>query len=191
MTGISNAHHFRKLVAGACMVCAPLALLIAMVDNSEIGTSKFSYVIGRVGNPDTGDLAQMMLVASLVLFVPVVLGMMHMLREREVEFGHLGGAIALLGLLVLPWAFMAGMLVLAFGVYRAHAVQGWVAGCIAVAAVVLGFAAGAESELLAFIGAALMFVGLGTMGRMVVSESDEAWDRTPEIDGFRPIAGIR
>lgn len=191
MSGLSNAHHFRKLVAGSCMVLAPLAMLIALVDNSAIGTSKFSYVIGRVGNPDTGDLAQVMLVASLVLFVPVVLGLMHMLREREVGYGHVGGAVALLGLLVLPYAFAAGMVVLAMGLYRAHAVQGWVAGCIAVAAVVLGFAGGAESELLAFAGAALMLLGLGTAGRMVVSETDEAWDATPEVEGFRPIAGIR
>ncbi len=191
MTGLSNAHHFRKLVAGACMVLAPLALLIAMVDNSLVGTSKFSYVIGRVGNPDTGDLASMMLVASLVLFVPVVLGLMHMLREREVEFGHVGGAVALLGLLVLPWAFMAGMLILAIGLYRAHAVQGWMAACVALAAVTLGFGAGMESEFLAFAGAAVMFLGLGSVGRMVMSESDEVWDTTPEIEGFRPVAGIR
>ena len=31
--------------------------------------------------------------------VPAVLGLMHMLREREVAFGHVGGGLAMLGLL--------------------------------------------------------------------------------------------
>ena len=29
MTGLSDAHHFRKMVAGFCMVFAPLLLLVA------------------------------------------------------------------------------------------------------------------------------------------------------------------
>jgi hypothetical protein len=187
MSGLSNAHHFRKLVAGCCMVLAPLALLIAMVDDSTIGTSRFSLVIGRVGNPDTGELSQVLLVASLVLFVPVVLGLMHMLREREVEIGHLGGAVALLGLLVLPYAFCAGIAVLAVGLYRAHVVHEWVAFCVFAAAVVLGLAGTSiESETMAFIGTGLMFIGLGTVGRTVIAESDEAWEHTPEI---RPMTG--
>ena len=33
--------------------------------------------------------------------VPAVLGLMHMLREREVAFGHLGGGLAMVGLLAL------------------------------------------------------------------------------------------
>jgi hypothetical protein len=182
MSGLSNAHHFRKLVAGVCMVLAPLALLIAMVDNSIIGSSKFTLVIGRVGNPDTGSFDQMMLLASLVLFVGVVLGLMHMLREREVEWGHLGGALAMLGLLVLPYAFCAGIVLLAFGLYRAHAVQPLVAACVAAGAIVLGLAGTSlESETLAFIGTGLMFVGLGTVGRTVIAETDEAWEHTPEI----------
>lgn len=182
MSGLSNTHHFRKLVAGVCMILAPLALLAAMVDNSVIGSSKFSLVIGRVGNPDTGQFDQMMLVASLVLFVPVVLGLMHMLRERGAEWGHLGGAIALFGLLVLPYAFCAGLALLAFGLYRAHAVTPVVAGLVAAGAIVLGLAGTSlESETMAFIGTALMFAGLGMTGRSVIAESDEAWEHTPEV----------
>ena len=33
------------------------------------------------------------------LMVPAVLGLMHMLRERQVAFGHVGGGLAMLGLL--------------------------------------------------------------------------------------------
>ena len=55
-----------------------------------------------------------------VLMVPAMLGLMHMLREREATFGHIGGAIALIGLLVMPFAWMAGLAILAIGLYRAR-----------------------------------------------------------------------
>lgn len=189
MHSLSNAHHFRKLVAGICMVFGPLALLLAMVFESKIGISENAYVIGKVGDPDTGQIEQVLLVAGLVLMVPAVLGLMHMLREREVDFGHLGGMVALVGLLVLPWAFMAGLVILAFGLYRAHAVQWTWALCIAAGAILLGIGAGAESELLAIVGAVVSLVGFGSTGLMVLAETDEEWEHTPEHKGFRPVAG--
>ena len=191
MTGLSNAHHFRKTVAGACMVLAPLALLLAMVFESKIGVSENAYVIGKVGDPDTGQIEQVLLVAGLVLMVPAVLGLVHMLRERGVEYGHFGGAVALLGLLVVPWAFMAGVVVLALGLLTAKVMQpAWVA-CIAAGAVLLGLGAVAESEVLAIVGAAVALVGMGSTGLMVLGESDEEWEHTPEYRGFRPVAGTR
>jgi hypothetical protein len=191
MTGWSNTHHSRKLVAGACMVLAPLALLMAMVFEPKIGMSENAYVIGKVGDPDTGQIEQVLLVAGLVLMVPAVLGLMHMLRERRVELGHLGGAIALLGLLVLPWAFMAGLAVLAIGVYAARAVQPAWALCLVAGAALLGFGAIAESEILAIVGAAVTLVGMGSTGLMVLGETDEEWEHTPERKDLRPLAGVR
>ena len=49
--------------------------------------------------------------------VPAVLGLMHMMREREVAFGHVGGGLAMLGLLafagivameLVMWQMVAG-----------------------------------------------------------------------------------
>jgi hypothetical protein len=190
MNSLSNAHHFRKTVAGICMVGAPLALLLAMVFESKIGISENAYVIGKVGDPDTGQIEQVLLVAGLVLMVPAVLGLMHMLREREVDIGHVGGAVALLGLLVLPWAFMAGVVILAFGLYRARAVQSTWALCIAAGAILLAVGGGTESEFLAIIGAVVSLVGFGSTGLMVLSETDEAWEHTPEVEGFRALPGM-
>ena len=44
---------------------------------------------------------------------------------------------------------------------------------------------------LAIVAAALLAVGLGAIGHMVLRESDEAWERTPEYEGFRPVTGMR
>src|SRR6476646_1468474 len=79
MFGISDAHHFRKMVAGFCMVFAPLCMLV-----------------GFVADPDA---EYAFLFAGAVLMVPAALGLMHMLREREVALGHVGGGLALIGLM--------------------------------------------------------------------------------------------
>ena len=36
-----------------------------------------------------------------------------------------------------------------------------------------------------------LVVGLGSIGRMVLRETDEAWEHTPEYEGFRPVPGMR
>src|SRR4051795_3838950 len=90
MFGISDAHHFRKMVAGFCMVFAPLCMLV-----------------GFLADPDA---SYAFLFAGAVLMVPASLGLMHMLREREVALGHVGGGLSLVGLMG-----MAGLIAMDVG----------------------------------------------------------------------------
>jgi hypothetical protein len=233
MTGLSNAHHFRKTVAGFCMIFAPLLLLIGLVVHPETGTDAASTIAAAAGDPDAWYAAHLIILVSLVLAVPAVLGLMHMLREREVAWGHVGGGLAMLGILafvgivalegfggwqaasgdraemvalfdrlyetagvvvpffVMSFGFALGMLCLAFGLYRARAVQSWMALCLAVSSVLLAIGFTAASELVSIIGAAFLLVGLASIGRMVLTETDEDWEHTPEYKGFRPLAGMR
>jgi hypothetical protein len=233
MTGLSDAHHFRKMIAGFCMVCGPLMLLVAMVVQPETGTEASSTIAAAADSPDAWYIANLLALVSLVLAVPAVLGLMHMLREREVAMGHLGGGLALLGILafvgivamygfvgwqagagdrsemvalfdrlnetagvvipfyVMSFAFVLGLLCLAYGLYRARAVQSWMALFVGISAILLAIGFPTAGELVTIIGAAFMFVGLGSIGRMVLAESDEAWEHTPEYEGFRPLAGMR
>jgi len=233
MAGLSNAHHFRKMIAGICMVFAPLLLLVGLVIHPETGTEASSMIAAAAQDPDAWYLAHLLVLVSLVLAVPAVLGLMHMLREREIAMGHLGGGLGLLGILafvgivsmegfagwqagagdrsemvalfdrlydtagvvipfyVMSFAFTLGILCLAYGLYRARAVQSWMALFLGISAVLLAIAFPMASELVSIIGAAFLLVGLGSIGRMVLSESDEAWEHTPEYEGFRPLAGMR
>ena len=233
MTGLSNAHHFRKMVAGFCMVFSPLLLLVAMVVHPEHSTSESSVVAAAAGHADAWYVAHLLALISIVLAVPAILGLMHMLREREVASGHVGGGLALLGLIafvgivtlegfvgwqmgqggdraemvallervnesagfaipfyVMSIAFTLGLLVLALGLYRARAVQSWMALFLVVAGILVGIAGFTASELVAIVGSAFLLVGLGSIGRMVLAESDEDWETTPEYEGFRPLAGM-
>ena len=230
---LSDAHHFRKMIAGACMVVAPVVLLVSMVIHPASDMNEATQVATIADNLDAWYVAHLLALISIALTVPVVLGLMHMLREREVAFGHVGGGLAMLGLLafagvvgmeLVMWQMVAGgstreavallerlnetagilipfvlvsfgltlgLACLAFGLYRARAVQSWMAISVATGAILLGVAFGAALNWLAIVAAAFLVVGLGAIGRMVLRETDEAWEHTPEYEGFRPVPGMR
>ena len=230
---LSDAHHSRKMVAGACMVVAPFVLLVAMVIHPASNMDEATQVATIADNLDAWYVAHLLAFVSIVLVVPAVLGLMHMLRERQVALGHVGGGLAILGLLaltglvamelvlwqmagagntaetvallerlnetagivipfvLLSFGFSLGMAVLAVGLYRARAVQSWMAVFVAVGAILFGFAVATAMNWLAIVAAAFLVVGLGAIGRMVLRETDEAWEHTPEYEGFRPVPGMR
>ena len=52
--------------------------------------------IGFVVDPDA---AYALRFGGAILMVPAALGLMPMLREREVAYGHIGGGVSLIGLM--------------------------------------------------------------------------------------------
>jgi hypothetical protein len=230
---LSDAHHSRKMLAGACMVVAPFVLLVATVIHPASDMDEAAQVATIADNLDAWYVAHLLAFVSIVLVVPAVLGLMHMLRERQVALGHVGGGLALLGLLaftglvamelvlwqmagagntaetvallerlnetagivipfvLLSFGFSLGLATLAVGLYRARAVQSWMAVFVAVGAILFGFAVATAMNWLAIVAAAFLLVGLGAIGRMVLRETDEAWEHTPEYEGFRPVPGMR
>src|SRR3954469_23964102 len=194
MSGISDAHHFRKMVAGFCMLFAPLCMLVGFIVDPDA-----SYAFLFIG---------------AVLMVPAALGLMHMLREREVAFGHLGGGLSLIGLMGMAglvgmdvggttdlvdrvdhltgvgnWMFVAtmgfglGMAMLGMGVFRAHAVMSWAAACLMIGGIAFDVALIVSSAGIAIASAAAMVAGVGATGLMVWRESDEAWENAPALGG--------
>jgi hypothetical protein len=96
---LSDSHHTRKMVAGACMVLAPLFLLVGAVIHPTADTSALSQAAAIATEPDAWYIAHLLILASIVLAVPAVLGLMHMLREKQGAAGLVGGGLALLGLM--------------------------------------------------------------------------------------------
>lgn len=233
MLRFSDPRHFRKMVAAFCMVAAPALLLLGMVIHPERATDEAAQLAIAADNLDAWYAAHIIALAAIVLAVPAVLGLMHMLREREVALGHIGGGLAVLGLMaltalvtidglvvwqmatagaspvmvalyqsftdtagilipvfVLSLGFAVGMVALAVGLYRARVVQSWMAVFAAIGAVCLAVAGPAASDVLAIVGAAFLLVGLGSIGRIVATESDEDWMHTPERSDFRALPGL-
>jgi hypothetical protein len=231
MSQLSDAHHFRKTVAGACMVLAPILFLVSAIlapsSNNEAGP----ILNAIAADPDRFYLSTVIGIAGSVLLVPALLGLMHMLREKEVALGHVGGGLALLGSLtfmlfwgvsLMEWqmvregadgaqmtalldrflnttgtevfffgslAFTIGLVALALGLMRAHAVHWSTAAALIAGAVVLQVAFFVGNEAAHYIvAAAILLVGLGSIGSRVLMETDEEWEHTPEHRGFRTVA---
>jgi hypothetical protein len=91
----------------------------------------------------------------------------------------------------MSYAFTVGMLFLAAGLYRARAVQSWTAAMLGIGSIVFAVGSTMADDVVAIIGAAVLLVGFVQVGRMVLAESDEDWEHTPEYRGFRPLAGTR
>jgi hypothetical protein len=192
MFGLSDAHHFRKMVAGFCMVFAPLCMLVGFLVDPD---AEYAFLF-----------------AGAILMVPAMLGLMHMLRESEVALGHMGGGLSLIGLMgtvaligmdvggstdlvdrvdhisgVATWMFVAAMgfglgsAMLGMGTFRAHAVPAWAAACLMVGGIAFDVAMLASSAGIAIAAAAAMVAGIGTTGYAVWRESDEAWEHTPAL----------
>ena len=228
---ISDAHHFRKMIAGCCMVIGPFLALVAFVISPAIKDGSAAQLAEIARHQDRFLLSMFLSLAAVLLVMGAVMGLMHMLREREVALGHIGGGLALMGLLavmaqlggqftlwpmvddgvqaadvsawhslthdtatviplfVLPWAAVLGFAVLALGLYRAHAVDWWMSAMLALGALGITLAGPMASITVGIVGAALFLVGSGSIGLMVLRESDADWEHTPDYRGFRPATG--
>jgi hypothetical protein len=215
------------------MVLAPVFLLVSTVIHPPSDMDEATQVATIAENLDAWYAAHLIALVAIVLTVPALLGLMHMLRERQVALGHVGGGLAMIGLLafvglvamelvmwelvsegdqaaavtllqglnesagiLIPFAlvsfgFSIGMALLSVGLYRARAVQSWMAVCVGVGAILFGFGIATAMNWLTIVAAAFLVVGLGSIGRMVLRETDEAWEHTPEYEGFRPVPGMR
>lgn len=79
---LSDASNRRRLIAGFCLIAAPALLLVADVMQIN-GRFDFEWTV--------------VMWISFVLFVPAVLGIVHLLRNRADYCGLLGGALVVIG----------------------------------------------------------------------------------------------
>ncbi|MDG6102158.1 hypothetical protein Daura_44505 [Dactylosporangium aurantiacum] len=89
-------HTLRRLLAGACLVAAPLVYVAGLVVDPALRAGDAADgAYGR--HPGQVSVSAALLHWSWVLLVPGILGMIHLVRRRAVLFGHIAGAVALLG----------------------------------------------------------------------------------------------
>lgn len=100
MLKVWDADNFRRTLAGLCLIAAPLAL----------AASEGGYALVAVESPDQQHAAiaetpgiwmgaTFVGFLAAILFVPAVLGVIHLLKGRGVVLGHIGGALAIVGML--------------------------------------------------------------------------------------------
>ncbi|MFB9892439.1 hypothetical protein [Planobispora takensis] len=97
MFSFTDPDAFRRWAAGVSLVLAPLCLLLGMiVDPLTAGADE---VLGYARNPVATGVSASLLHYAWVLWVPGVLGLVHMVRGKGVVLANLAGTAAVLGLI--------------------------------------------------------------------------------------------
>ena len=98
MLKISDAAHFRRVVAGLCLVAAPLLFAVAEIATpqpSGSATAQLASFAQHRGPLLAGVLCGL---ASSMCFVPTLFGLLHQIRTRGVAYAHVAAALIIYGL---------------------------------------------------------------------------------------------
>ncbi|WP_433353901.1 hypothetical protein ACQP25_10490 [Microtetraspora malaysiensis] len=93
----TNPDTFRRTAAGVSLILAPLCLLLGMaVDPTESGGED---VLAYANNPAATGFSATLLHYAWVLWVPGVIGLVHLVRRKGVVLANVAGAVTVLGLI--------------------------------------------------------------------------------------------
>lgn len=120
MMKINDADDFRRAVAGAALIAAPLALLAALLVHPGEGDGGFVQTIAE--NPGRVEISNLLIIFSSVLFVPGLVGILRLIRERGAVLAHVGVALAVIG--VVGHAVWAGFQIVLVGTITGGIDQG-------------------------------------------------------------------
>ncbi|HLF40286.1 MAG TPA: hypothetical protein VI854_02310 [Acidimicrobiia bacterium] len=106
---------------------------------------------------------------ALTLMAGAVIGLAHLLHERR------PGLAMLLNV---------GLVVLAVGLYRARVVASWSALALGVGAIALAVANPIAVKPVILAAEVVLLAGLGSVGWLILTETEEEWEHTPEFSGY-------
>lgn len=88
---------FHRTVAGLCLILAPLVLAIAQPINPGDGDAGWVQTMSEV--PGRIQAASLLVILSSVLFVPALIGLLHLMGHRGSVLGHIGVGLMLIGVI--------------------------------------------------------------------------------------------
>ena len=99
MLALSDPTRFRRGLGSASLLLAPLLGLAAAVI-APPSSSNTAADLALISAHHSAFVAEAVLeAAAWIVFIPGVLGMVHLLRQRGVVLGHVGGVLAILGMI--------------------------------------------------------------------------------------------
>jgi hypothetical protein len=99
MLALSDPTRFRRGLGSASLLLAPLLGLAAAVI-APPSSSNTAADLALISAHHGAFVAEAVLeAAAWIVFIPGVLGIVHLLRQRGVVLGHVGGVLAILGMI--------------------------------------------------------------------------------------------
>lgn len=106
MLRIKDPSNFRRTLVGLCLIVAPLILLAAsLIQPTSEGDEAREWLPELAEEPGRNDAATTLFIVGFVLLVPALIGLVHLIRERGIVLGHIGGVLAVLGSVLYPVLF--------------------------------------------------------------------------------------
>jgi hypothetical protein len=97
MLKMNDANNFRRTSAGLSLIAAPLAGLIGGLIFPPLPRDTAGTLANISEHSGRFLVANFLFLVAFALMVSAVLGIMHLLRNRVVALGHIGGGLFLLG----------------------------------------------------------------------------------------------
>ncbi|USQ74771.1 hypothetical protein [Ornithinimicrobium cryptoxanthini] len=102
MLNITDPNNFGRTLAGVSLIAAPVALAAGQVLRLTAfgGTTGEQELLAAIdASPGLWQLMTVIDMISVILLVPAVWGMVHLTRGRSPVLAHIGGALAMVGVL--------------------------------------------------------------------------------------------
>jgi hypothetical protein len=98
MLKIWDAANFRRTLTALCLIGAPLLFAGAeLLSPPQVDNDPNAMLANLAQYHDRQLISTLLGIGASILFIPLVFGLLHMLSERGVVLGHLGGGLMLLG----------------------------------------------------------------------------------------------
>lgn len=97
MLKINDAESFRRTTAGLALILAPLALALAQPINPGEGEDGWVQTWAEI--PGRIEAASLLVILSSVLFVPALVGLLRLMRDRGSVLGHIGVGLVVIGVI--------------------------------------------------------------------------------------------
>ncbi len=98
MLKISESAHFRRVVAGLCLVAAPVLFAAAEIATPQPSGSAAAQLASFAQHRNLLVIGVLAGLASSMCFVPALFGLLHKIRHRGVVYAHVAAALIIYGL---------------------------------------------------------------------------------------------
>ena len=101
---LSSATTFRRMASGLLLLIGPAMILVASILDPAAAEEDQTagYYRALVDDPDRTQLAAALYVWGFALTAIGIVGLVHVIRRRGVVLANIGGALALIGMILFP-----------------------------------------------------------------------------------------
>jgi hypothetical protein len=98
----SSASSFRRMACGMCLLIAPALILVASIIDPAAGEGddRRKALAALKDDPDATEISTALYLVGFALMAIGIVGLVHVIRGRGVTLANIGGALAILGMIM-------------------------------------------------------------------------------------------